>query len=393
MASLFIEKGIYTVAFRLGKSQYRRSLKTSEAKEANGRFKRIEVTLYDIEQGRLTIPEGADIGKFILSEGRLEQKLEVAEVKMLKDVIETYKQEKVGLAKTSMDTIVVHTNWLLSIIKNCPIASISSAQLKTYINTRCEVVKPRTVKKEIATLRAIWNWSKIKTEFPDGLEYPKEEQKPPFKTWTQIERIIMRGGLSAKQVDALWECLWLDGMQVKEVLEFVREHAPALYPRLCLIAYTGCRRSEMLRCQSEDYDWETNTVNIREKKHDKSKEFTIRHVRMPQKLVAVMKPYLANHRHVLAFPDWNSKVSNPYKQEIGKPNSSHQFNNAMAGSKWEVLRGYHVFRHSLASNFARSGVDQRIIDEILGHTTEEMRRRYRHLHPDSKSSAMDKVFA
>jgi hypothetical protein len=38
-------------------------------------------------------------------------------------------------------------------------------------------------------------------------------------------------------------------------------------------------------------------------------------------------------------------------------------------------------------------VDQRIIDDIVGHQTEQQRRRYRHLYPDVKQEAMLAVFA
>lgn len=51
-----------------------------------------------------------------------------------------------------------------------------------------------------------------------------------------------------------------------------------------------------------------------------------------------------------------------------------------------------MFRHSFASNAARAGVQEAVIDAWLGHTTEEMRRRYRHLFPEQHRSAIDSVF-
>jgi integrase len=51
------------------------------------------------------------------------------------------------------------------------------------------------------------------------------------------------------------------------------------------------------------------------------------------------------------------------------------------GTELEVIKGWHVLRHSFVSLCASRGVDQRLIDEWVGHTTEEMRRRYRVLHP------------
>ena len=64
----------------------------------------------------------------------------------------------------------------------------------------------------------------------------------------------------------------------------------------------------------------------------------------------------------------------------------------LKGSKWQVVTGYHLFRHSFISALAAKGVDQRIIDDIVGHTTDEQRKRYRHLTPDLKQSVIDGVF-
>ena len=68
------------------------------------------------------------------------------------------------------------------------------------------------------------------------------------------------------------------------------------------------------------------------------------------------------------------------------------FRRLVANSKWKVLRGWHVFRHSFISALASKGVDQRVIDDIVGHSTEEQRRCYRHLYPDIKQKAIAGVF-
>jgi integrase len=52
-----------------------------------------------------------------------------------------------------------------------------------------------------------------------------------------------------------------------------------------------------------------------------------------------------------------------------------------------------VFRHSFISALASKGVDQRIIDDLVGHCTEQQRRRYRHLYPNVKEEAVLSVFA
>jgi integrase len=64
----------------------------------------------------------------------------------------------------------------------------------------------------------------------------------------------------------------------------------------------------------------------------------------------------------------------------------------LKGSKWAKLPCRHVFRHSFASNYAAKGIDQRLIDAWMGHQTEDMRRRYRHLFPDQQQKTIDEVF-
>lgn len=55
---------------------------------------------------------------------------------------------------------------------------------------------------------------------------------------------------------------------------------------------------------------------------------------------------------------------------------------------WFKIR-FHTYRHSFVSNLAAKGVDQRVIDEFVGHSTEAMRRRYRHLFPHDSKTAIE----
>jgi integrase len=64
----------------------------------------------------------------------------------------------------------------------------------------------------------------------------------------------------------------------------------------------------------------------------------------------------------------------------------------MAGSVWTVIEGWHTFRHSFVSACASKGVDQRFLDEWVGHQTDQQRIRYRHLYPSVQEAAIRKVF-
>jgi integrase len=64
----------------------------------------------------------------------------------------------------------------------------------------------------------------------------------------------------------------------------------------------------------------------------------------------------------------------------------------LRGSKWSVIKGWHVWRHAFIWACATAGVDQRFIDERVGHQSEAMKRRYRHLAPTAQAEAMRGVF-
>ena len=52
---------------------------------------------------------------------------------------------------------------------------------------------------------------------------------------------------------------------------------------------------------------------------------------------------------------------------------------------------YHDLRHSAASYMVRSGMDLRLVAEILGHRTLQMTMRYSHLQKDHLRQAMIKT--
>lgn len=75
------------------------------------------------------------------------------------------------------------------------------------------------------------------------------------------------------------------------------------------------------------------------------------------------------------------------------PHETHNYlRQRLRVSKWAVLRGWHAFCHSFISALASSGADQRVIDEFVGHSTDEQRRRYRHIFPDVKACAIAGAF-
>src|ERR1700719_4626387 len=115
--------------------------------------------------------------------------------------------------------------------------------------------------------------------FPSrGHKYPKGEENPPFQTWEEIERQTALGGLTEREQEELWDCLFLTLAEIGDLLAFVKENAahPWIYPAVCFAAHTGARRSEILRVKTFDVDFTGETVIIHEKKRARGRRTTRR---------------------------------------------------------------------------------------------------------------------
>ena len=145
-----------------------------------------------------------------------------------------------------------------------------------------------------------------------------------------------------------------------------------------------------------DLDLESRTALIREKKRVRGQEST-RRVPLTPLLAGVLHSWLEGHPggpHTFCHPRRppRSKKLCAGLGPLTVDEANDHLRRALAGGRWAVLRGWHVFRHSFASNGAAAGVDQRFIDAWMGHQTEAMRRRYRHLVPDQQAAALGSVF-
>lgn len=221
-----------------------------------------------------------------------------------------------------------------------------------------------------------------------AVNIPKGEEKEKFQTWGQIERRISRGGLDEQQEAELWDSLFLDEDQIAEMLTHVQRTAryDFIYPTFVYTAYTGARRGEIRRSLIDDFDFEAGQIKIRESKRRKNMAQTFRFVPLHPKLREVMEEWFRNH------PGGLHTITLPLKMPRRKPRTSfremtadeahHHFKQPLRNSKWKVVRGFHVLRHSFGSNLARSGrVPRDVIANWMGHTTEEMMALYQHLFP------------
>ncbi len=402
MASIELRNGTYRIVFRYGGQKFARSLKTTELSEANLALARLQDNLRRVELGTLVIEPGADLATYLLSSGAFSQKAKVDKTPLLGELLDRYYASipQASLEKSTWKMLQIHLRHLKRLIgiRTRP-ASFSLNHLQAYVNARSaepglrgKLVGPVTIKKELATLNTAWRWAIesgiLSQPLPKTarLRFSKVDEKPPFKTWAEIERVVARGGLSDLEAQDYWDCVYLDHTQVEEFLTDVaaRSIAPFLQPMFATAAYTGARRSELLRSQIEDIDLDAGQLVIREKKRVRGQRST-RAVPISPKLDTILRAWF----EIRPASRYTFTVDG---EQLSFDQGSCYFTSAVNKSKWKVLRGWHVFRHSFISSCASHGVDQRMIDDWVGHQTDAMRRRYRHLFPNKQRAALAAVF-
>jgi integrase len=435
MASLQERNGSYRILFCYHGKLHAFTIGKVGKDEAENKARQVDYLLMRLKQRLVVLPEGTDIVTFVEHDGKppdigpmlADAPRQAVTLGHLKDrYLITHGNGTIEA--NSLDTCRLHLVHFARVLgEGFPLGELSLATMQEYVNNRAKAkISPVTIRKEVATLRAAWNWGEpmelTTGRFPSkGLRYPKADEKPPFMTMAEIERQIAGGG----EPETLWEALYLQASELTELLAHVKEKAlhAWIHPLFCFAAHTGARRSEIMRALVADVDFTGNTVLVREKKRSRSQR-TTRRVPLTPFLKEVLRVWLAihpggpalfchagtvahskkrsrttGHQNEQKRPSsLKGRMATVKKREQAAPaaltrNEVHDhFKRVLAGTKWEPMRGLHCLRHSFISACASKGVDQRLVQEWAGHMNEATSRRYRHLYPSTQQEAITRVF-
>jgi integrase len=435
MASLQQRDGRWQCQFMyLGKRRTFALGNVSEA-EATAKSDQVGYLLMRIDQGFVEPP--ADIVAFVKRDGKapVAADLDDGEKPTLGTLRDRYLEtHSDSLEHHTLRGIGRHFRHLCRLLgDDYPIRKLSLAELQGYVDKRAKAkgrrgtLNPATIQKEIVTLRTAWNWGVrmkiVSGRYPyDGLRYPKTDEKPPFQNRAEIERQLP--GLPPKKAAELWEALYLTLPEIERLLAHVKVAAVHawIYPLVATAAHTGARKGELLRMRIGDVDFAAGIVSIQERKRVHGRRST-RRVPLSTALASILADWLNRHpggdflfaqaEEVERSKKRSHTTGHLWKDRPGvlkerlagviererhgilpltEDEAGDHLKRTLKGSEWSVIRGYHILRHSFVSALASKGVDQRIIDEIVGHQSEEQRRRYRHLYPATIKEAVKSVF-
>ena len=214
MASIEQRGKSFRIIFRFEGQRYTRSLLTRSEKVALGALHRLEDNLRRVELGTLTIPPDVDAADFLLSDGTktgVEKPAPTrSPIRTLGKLCESYlaSMPEGALESNTRNCIDIHIrHFEREFGRQLSLLEIDQVKLQEYVNKRAKAkgrrgmpLRPETIKKELATLTAIWNWA-LRAKHVDaplekyGLRFPKSPQKPPFQTFAEVTRKCKLPGL------------------------------------------------------------------------------------------------------------------------------------------------------------------------------------------------------
>ena len=304
--------GVFQIVMRHGDRKYKQSLRTKSQVEADAQLARVKFNLHLCEMGRMEIPNNIHPLEFLLADGKVDDSSPESPVaytfdKLVAEFFASIPER--SLEKTTLDAMRLHCRHLQRHFKNnFLVQTLTTEHLQAYVNHRAGMrsqfkrpISANTIHKELVTFGTMWRWAarckKVDGMFPrKGVRLPKKQESPPFQTIDEIETQIRLGNLGKDDQDSLWDALYLRRSDIDDVLDHVKETASYgfIYPLFVMAAHTGARRSEMLRSQRIDFDFQNEVVTIREKKRVHG-TMTTRRVPMSPLLASVMKAWFTQH--------------------------------------------------------------------------------------------------
>ena len=223
MAWLEQRRKRFRIVFRFREERLSVNLKATDQKEANACLARLEENLRLVERGRLTVPDGADFGLFLLSDGKLDKPVQLVRSATLAELFADYQANFTAGAKEAITRKMenIHMKHVARILGgDTPVTEVTPGTVQQFVDLRGkelhqgQPVQAKTVKKAVATFRFVWNWGHRRGTVPAKypaveLDYAKEKQAEPFRTYDQIQAIVARerGSIDKRRERELWDGL------------------------------------------------------------------------------------------------------------------------------------------------------------------------------------------
>lgn len=176
-------------------------------------------------------------------------------------------------------------------------------------------------------------------------------------------------------------------LEVRRIMHAIR--LPRFYAYFWTVYSCGLRLNEALALQVGDIDAERMRIHVRRGKGAKD-----RFVPLPHATLDTLRDYWKTHRHAkLLFPKTNQKgvVVENTRQTMHESTVQGALRRIVIELKFTRRISIHCLRHSYATHLLEAGVNLRLLQQYLGHSSLKTTSRYLHLTNAGQESAAAKI--
>jgi integrase len=184
---------------------------------------------------------------------------------------------------------------------------------------------------------------------------------------------------------------YLSKDEVRRLLTYTSEQAPAIYPMIATAIYTGLRKGELFGLRWRNVDFSGRRLDIERSYRTTPKSGKPRHLRLPSTLLPILKEWQTRcpaTPETLVFP----VVRRHGRAGLGRSQEMLNLPALLDAAGCQRLeRPWHALRHTFASHFIMAGGNILALQKILGHADLRMTLMYAHLAPDFLGDEMDRL--
>lgn len=255
-------------------------------------------------------------------------------------------------------------NHLTSRQKPLEIDKIDKKILREYLQQLVESSKTKTVKRKIATLKALFNY----LEFEDRIGVnPFRKMRIKLK-----EPLVLPGVMTLLEVKSIFHIVYRERQEYSDHTTYTYKSIVRDIVVLELLFATGVRVSELCNLQTRHVNIEQKYIQVNGKG---SRERVIQ--LCSHEIICVLEEYIG-----LFHPD-GSDFQNFFINRLGQRLSEQSVRfmirkyGEMAGIDRVITP--HMFRHTFATLLLEEEVDIRYIQQLLGHSTITTTQIYTHI--------------
>jgi len=233
-------------------------------------------------------------------------------------------------------------------------------------------LRKSSINREIGLLKSMLSkaveWELVKRNGARDCKLFKLDDEP------QSTRVLSRD----EEVKLMAAC---DGPEVKR-------RAPSLKPIVLVALYTGLRRGEILRLRWADIDFENGVLIVRQAKTAAGQG---RRVNINSLLRGALLALREGTQSEWLFPS-PERFQRPTESERHLMDVKNAFHRAVKVAGIPHLT-FHQLRHTFCTRLADAGVPLPVIQDLAGHASIIMTRRYTHPASELKERAVELLLA